>query len=1206
MSNYFYVLGIKRHFFAIIAIISMVMPWTFLFAQSSSAATGASTFRNSIESKEKTDLLVSNTLVVSQFQVAGVTPQDEFIELHNVSSGSVNLNGHSLIYRSAAGTSDVSLVTWTTSTVIPAGGYYLITSTPGYDGTIAGDRTFTDGGSGRLAGAGGGIALRSGTTIIDSVGFGTATNAFIEGTRTGAPAANASQARKANGCTDTDNNANDFSTVNPSTPRNSSSPANVCGGSGSTNPSGTGAASPNSVAAGGSTLLTVAVTLGTNPSSTGLTVTGNLTQIGGSNAQMFFDNGTNGDVTAGDNIFSFAANVAGTTTSGIKNLPVQIADAQSRTGTATINLTVTAQSVTGQPLPFLQNWSNTNLISTTDDWSNVPGIVGYRGDNLTGAIGADPQTITDDGSATPINVLANQTNPNTLTNGGVAEFDTIANPVVALQGSGTADAPHLVVSLDTTGKSNITVSYNLRDIDGSEDNAVQAVALQYRIGGAGSYTNLPEGFVADASGGPEESSLVTPVNVALPPMVNNQPLVQLRIITTNALSNDEWIGIDDLAVVADGIIPLSASGSSNPNTVLQGNPTLLTVTVNPAVNPTSTGIAVTGDLSSIGGSGTQAFFDDGTNGDVIPGDNIFSFRATIPGDNTIGAKSLPIVVSDAQTRSFNFNIGLTVITPGGETPHTPSEHLVLGNPSGATTDTNDPTNYLLLKNQYVMSYHRDRAIPNWVSWHLDSSWIGGASRQDDYRSDSDLPSGWYRVGSSSYSGSGFDRGHHTPSGDRTSSIPDNSATFFMTNMMPQAPGNNQGPWERLESYSRKLVGQGNELYIFMGGYGSGGTGDNGFASTVDGGRVAVPAYTWKVIVVLPMGESDLSRIDANTRAFAVIMPNNTAIRPDAWQKYLATVDQVEALTGYDFFSNVPVAIQNQIESRLDTISNTSPQTVSGGTYANLDVNERPQINLTGNVIVTGNLTLGPSIIHTNNFKITLAPGATVNRISGYVDGQFEKQFSSSAGFLYPVGTTNGYSPLTVDVTALGVTPSSLTVKAVQGTHPNAPNPSTALQRYWTLTETGNLTANLMFRYLQADVPGGLNEESLRINRYETGFDQLPTTLDTSVNTAATTGITQFSDWTLFGQLAPTAADVTVNGQVLSANGRGIPNATVSLIDPSGQVRSALTNQFGYYQIANVPAGSSYLLGARHKQYTFSSTVLNVNENVGGVDIIALE
>src|SRR5436189_3449210 len=73
-----------------------------------------------------------------------------------------------------------------------------------------------------------------------------------------------------------------------------------------------------------------------------------------------------------------------------------------------------------QSVPFTQNWSNTNLITTLDDWNNVPGIVGYRGDDLTAATGTDPQTILADGSATPVSVWANQTDPNTFLSGGVA------------------------------------------------------------------------------------------------------------------------------------------------------------------------------------------------------------------------------------------------------------------------------------------------------------------------------------------------------------------------------------------------------------------------------------------------------------------------------------------------------------------------------------------------------------------------------------------------------------------------------------------------------------------------------------------------------------------------------------------------------------------------------------------------------------------
>jgi len=212
-----------------------------------------------------------------------------------------------------------------------------------------------------------------------------------------------------------------------------------------------------------------------------------------------------------------------------------------------------AADTTAQSLPFGQDWTNTGLITVDDNWSGVPGVIGYRGDDLTTATGTDPQTIVADGSSTPIDVNANQTNPNTFATGGVAEFH-LANPVVALNGSGTADAPQIVLSLDTTGKTGITVSYNLRDIDGSTDNAVQPIAVQFRVGSSGSFTNLAAGYVADATTGPSLATQVTPVNVTLSASANNQPLVQIRVITTNAAGNDEWVGVDDI-VVTGGAVP---------------------------------------------------------------------------------------------------------------------------------------------------------------------------------------------------------------------------------------------------------------------------------------------------------------------------------------------------------------------------------------------------------------------------------------------------------------------------------------------------------------------------------------------------------------------------------------------------------------------------------------------------------------------------
>ncbi len=202
-----------------------------------------------------------------------------------------------------------------------------------------------------------------------------------------------------------------------------------------------------------------------------------------------------------------------------------------------------------QTLPFSQNWANTSLITTTDDWSGVPGIVGYRGDDLTTSTGTDPSTILADGSGTPIDVNANQTNPNTFTSGGVSEFE-ITDPVVALQGSGTADAPHIVLYLNTTGQSNIRLQCNLRDIDGSGDDAVQPIAIQYRVGGTGDYTNVPGGFFADVTTGPDTATAITPVDLTLPAAANNQSILEIRIMTANAIGSDEWVGIDDIIVTA--------------------------------------------------------------------------------------------------------------------------------------------------------------------------------------------------------------------------------------------------------------------------------------------------------------------------------------------------------------------------------------------------------------------------------------------------------------------------------------------------------------------------------------------------------------------------------------------------------------------------------------------------------------------------------
>ena len=141
-------------------------------------------------------------------------------------------------------------------------------------------------------------------------------------------------------------------------------------GGGATDPAGVGAATPDSVPAGFSTLLTVTVTPGANPTSTGISVTGDLTAIGGSSTQAFFDDGTNGDAIAGNNVFSYGAAVSSATTPGAKSVPVAIADAESRSGSATIALTVEEPPVTTVEISEIQGAAhlsprNTETVTTT-------------------------------------------------------------------------------------------------------------------------------------------------------------------------------------------------------------------------------------------------------------------------------------------------------------------------------------------------------------------------------------------------------------------------------------------------------------------------------------------------------------------------------------------------------------------------------------------------------------------------------------------------------------------------------------------------------------------------------------------------------------------------------------------------------------------------------------------------------------------------
>ncbi len=237
--------------------------------------------------------------------------------------------------------------------------------------------------------------------------------------------------------------------------------------------------------------------------------------------------------------------------------------------------TVSAQ--TYYPLNSIQNpafvitWSDPNIITNDNDWSNIPFLRGFRGDALTTAENVDPRTITDDGTGTPVVIFANQSDPNTFNADGFAEFESISNPCIAFRASNTASAPFLMMYFNTLNPPlgyAPGINFMLRDIDGTGNNAAQQVVVQYRVGESGPFINanqffhvLPNGdyfggYHPDATKGPFLHGHESFCEFIFPPACYNQPKVQVRIMVTNASGGNEWVGIDDIIFGGAQLLPI--------------------------------------------------------------------------------------------------------------------------------------------------------------------------------------------------------------------------------------------------------------------------------------------------------------------------------------------------------------------------------------------------------------------------------------------------------------------------------------------------------------------------------------------------------------------------------------------------------------------------------------------------------------------------
>jgi DNA/RNA endonuclease G (NUC1) len=275
-----------------------------------------------------------------------------------------------------------------------------------------------------------------------------------------------------------------------------------------------------------------------------------------------------------------------------------------------------------------------------------------------------------------------------------------------------------------------------------------------------------------------------------------------------------------------------------------------------------------------------------------------------------GTARFHITSADGASRTHS----LTMETPVASTTAQYLNSTAFGDP----TD-NDPSNdFILRRPQYTTSWNGARGIPNWVAYDLNGTDItAGQDRCNCFTFDPLLEAAGFPryttadyTGAGAFAGYGIDRGHLTRSFDRTAGTLDNARTFYFSNVVPQAADLNQGPWALLEDSLGNLARFGNrEVYIIAGATGSLGTVKNE-------GLITIPAFTWKVALVLPRGSglADVHNYTDVEDVIAIVAPNQPGVRNLPWQTFQVTVDSVEHLSGYDLLDLLPAKIQRALES----------------------------------------------------------------------------------------------------------------------------------------------------------------------------------------------------------------------------------------------------------------------------------------------------
>jgi endonuclease G len=230
----------------------------------------------------------------------------------------------------------------------------------------------------------------------------------------------------------------------------------------------------------------------------------------------------------------------------------------------------------------------------------------------------------------------------------------------------------------------------------------------------------------------------------------------------------------------------------------------------------------------------------------------------------------------------------TTITSGVEIPNLELPKPVSGEQIVAHTD-------------YVLSYNEKYEQPSYVAYELDSNEIyGPAERKNNFKADPSITTGSATL--DDYKKSGYDRGHLCPAADQKESTEAMSDSFYMSNMSPQAPDFNRKIWADLEGTVRTFADTNGKIYVVTGPVLT-----DGPYKTIGDNKVAVPNYYYKVI---------LDYTEPEIKSIGFILPNEGSDK--SLQSFATTVDNVEDVTGLDFFYQLPDDIEEEIESVEDT------------------------------------------------------------------------------------------------------------------------------------------------------------------------------------------------------------------------------------------------------------------------------------------------